>query len=81
VQHYWNLTLTLKEAEPGVGSKYTVSPKSITATKPYTSDGGKTWHIDHVELPPGKKPESVKTLAEEEGWEDEAVEAPPVHVW
>jgi hypothetical protein len=67
-QHYYNITLRLKEAEPGVGSKYTVTPKSVTATKPYTKDEGLTWHIDHIELPPGKKGENVKALADVESW-------------
>jgi hypothetical protein len=73
----------MKEAEPGVGSKYTVTPKRVTATKPYTKDDGMTWFIDHIELPPNKVGENVRaSLAAEEGWdEEEDVEAPPVHVW
>jgi hypothetical protein len=72
----------MKEAEPGVGSKYTVTPKRVEATKPYTKDDGKTWYIDHIELPPNKVGENVRaSLAEEEGWNmDDNIEVMPVHV-
>jgi hypothetical protein len=59
----------MKEAEPGVGSKYTVTPKSVKATTPYTNDEGKTWSIDHIELPPNEVSENLRiSLAEEEKW-------------
>ena len=52
-QKYWNTTVILKEAEPAVGSRFTTSPKSIIeATKPYTKDAGKSWHIDEVTFLP-----------------------------
>lgn len=50
-QHYWNTTLTLREAEPDLGRTYRVTG-GIKATKPVTTDGGKTWTIEHVEIPP-----------------------------
>ncbi|KAF2663791.1 hypothetical protein BT63DRAFT_460915 [Microthyrium microscopicum] len=48
-QRYWNVTVTLKEPEPAVGSQFTTYPKNIiNSSKPYSKDNGKSWHIDEV---------------------------------
>jgi len=49
-QSYTNTTVTVKEAEPGLGAKFHTHGK-IESTKPYTKDGGKTWTIDKVSIP------------------------------
>jgi hypothetical protein len=49
-QTYTNTTVTVKEAEPGLGAKFH-KHGNIEATNPYTKDGGKTWVIDRVAIP------------------------------
>ncbi|QDS76737.1 hypothetical protein FKW77_001291 [Venturia effusa] len=49
-QIYTNTTVTVKVAEPGLGSKF-ARHGNIQATAPYSKDGGKTWVIDRVVIP------------------------------
>lgn len=53
-QLYTNITVVLKDAEPGLGAKFHKHGK-IDSTNPYTKDGGKTWVIDRVAIP-AKRP-------------------------
>ncbi|QDS77457.1 hypothetical protein FKW77_006956 [Venturia effusa] len=51
VQNYYNTTLILKNPDPKLGTKF-VKTGSITTTNPVTADGGKTWFIEKVTIPP-----------------------------
>jgi hypothetical protein len=52
-QLYTNLTVTLRTAEPNFGKTFSVRAPA-TADRPTTKDGGKTWHINKIVLPPYK---------------------------
>ncbi|TID18950.1 Sexual differentiation process protein isp4 [Venturia nashicola] len=51
IQNYYNTTLVLKNPDPKLGSKFSKTG-SITTTNPITSDGGKTWFIQKITVPP-----------------------------
>jgi hypothetical protein len=50
-QNYYNTTLVLKDPDPQLGTRF-VKTGQITATNPVTTDGGKTWFIEKVTIPP-----------------------------
>ena len=50
-QFYYNTTLVLKDPDPKLVDKF-VTTGQIQATKPTTPDGGKTWFIEKIEVPP-----------------------------
>ncbi|TID19954.1 Sexual differentiation process protein isp4 [Venturia nashicola] len=49
-QIYTNTTVTVRDAEPGLGAKFR-KHGDIQSTNPYSKDGGKTWVIDRVAIP------------------------------
>jgi hypothetical protein len=51
IQHYWNISLRLKTADPDLGAKFQRTG-NIDSDRPTTVDGGKTWTIKHVQIPP-----------------------------
>ncbi|RDI88100.1 Sexual differentiation process protein isp4 [Venturia inaequalis] len=51
VQNYYNTTLVLKNPEPQLGTRF-FKTGSITTTNPVTTDGGKTWFIEKITIPP-----------------------------
>jgi hypothetical protein len=57
-QQYWNTTVTCLEPEPTLNKTFHVTG-TIKATKPITTDGGKTWMIESVVIPP-KTPAAKK---------------------
>ena|ERR1700760_2055323 len=57
-QQYWNTTVTCLEPEPTLNKTFHVTG-TIKATKPITTDGGKTWTIESVVIPP-KTPAAKK---------------------
>jgi hypothetical protein len=50
-QRYWNTTVTCLEPEPTLNRTFRVTG-DIKATKPFSNDGGKSWIIDSVVIPP-----------------------------
>jgi len=50
-QFYYNTTLTLKDPDPELDKRFTKTGQ-IEATNPRTSDGGRTWFIEKVVIPP-----------------------------
>jgi hypothetical protein len=56
-QNYYNTTLVLKDPDPQLGTRF-VKTGQITATNPITTDGGKTWFIEKVTIPPMLPPGS-----------------------
>jgi hypothetical protein len=50
-QFYYNTTLVLKDPDPKLAERFVVTGQ-IQSTKPTTPDGGKTWLIEKVEIPP-----------------------------
>jgi hypothetical protein len=50
-QQYFNTTVTCLEPEPTLDRTYRVTG-AIKATKPVSKDGGKTWLIESVRIPP-----------------------------
>jgi hypothetical protein len=51
IQFYFNTTLVLKDPDPKLVERF-VTTDGVKATKPTTADGGKTWFIERVEVPP-----------------------------
>lgn len=43
--------MVLKDPDPQLGTRF-VKTGSITTTNPVTTDGGKTWFIEKVTIPP-----------------------------
>ncbi|KAF2429794.1 hypothetical protein EJ08DRAFT_268380 [Tothia fuscella] len=50
-QFYYNTTLVLKDPDPKLGERF-ITTGDIKATKPVTTDGGRNWFIEKVEVPP-----------------------------
>jgi hypothetical protein len=50
-QFYFNTTLVLKDPDPKLADRFLVTG-NVKATKPVSPDGGKTWFIEKVEVPP-----------------------------
>jgi hypothetical protein len=57
-QNYYNTTLVLKNPEPQLGIRF-FKTGDITTTNPVTTDGGKTWFIEKITIPPILPPGSA----------------------
>lgn len=68
-QNYYNTTLVLKNPEPQLDTRF-VKTGDIVATKPITTDGGKTWFIEKITIPPMLPPGSA--------WQPPTPPPPPV---
>jgi len=57
-QYYYNTTLVLKDPDPQLDTRF-IKTGQIEASKPITKDGGKTWFIEKVTVPPMLPPGSA----------------------